>query len=490
MTVTLPLWLGVLILLLALWAALDRLLIPSARWFLRRRVNRVLEEINTRLKIAVPEFKLTKRDVLIDRLLYDPQVQEAASAFALEDGMPRKVVMERVASYAREIVPSFNAYAYFRVGYSLARNIARFLYRVRLGYSDEAGLSAIPPKSTVVFLMNHRSNMDYILVGYLAAEKAAISYAVGEWARIWPLQTLVRTMGAYFVRRNSRDALYRKVLERWVAMATDAGVTQAVFPEGGLSRDGLLRPPKVGILDYMLRGFDPDGERDIAFVPVGINYDRTFEDRTLLAGRDDSAKKPGALLALIRTLAFVLKNLRLMAGNQWHRFGYACVDFGSPLSLREWMRGRRVDFRGLGRDERFALVSELARELMEAVAAVIPVVPVSLVARAFVSDPGRAWSELELKARSLDEMRELEERGAHVYVPRADQDYAIDVGLRMLLLRHLVSETEGLFVPVPSEMPLLEYYANSIAHLFRAPVIPVPAGATAFPAAGARTDPR
>ena len=141
--------------------------------------------------------------------------------------------MARVASYAREIVPSFNAYAYFRIGYSLARNIARFLYRVRLGYSDEEGLAAIPPKSTVVFLMNHRSNMDYILVGYLAAEKAAISYAVGEWARIWPLQQLVRSMGAYFVRRNSHDALYRKVLERWVAMATEAGVTQAVFPEGG-----------------------------------------------------------------------------------------------------------------------------------------------------------------------------------------------------------------------------------------------------------------
>ena len=125
--------------------------------------------------------------------------------------------------------------------------------------------------------------MDYILVSYLAAEKSALSYAVGEWARIWPLQTLIRAMGAYFVRRNSRDPLYRRVLERYVAMATAAGVTQAVFPEGGLSRDGRLRPPKLGLLDYMVRSFDPAGERDIAFVPVGINYDRTFEDRSFLA---------------------------------------------------------------------------------------------------------------------------------------------------------------------------------------------------------------
>ena len=290
-TVSLPVWLAVLLGILAAWAALDRLLIPSVRWVLRRRVNRVLDEINTRLKIRIAPFELTKRDVLIDRLLYDPQVQQAAEAEARENGMPREVVMERIRRYAREIVPAFNAYAYFRVGYWIARNLARSLYRVRLGYEDEEGLAAIPPSATVVFLINHRSNMDYILVSYLAAEKAALSYAVGEWARIWPLQTLIRAMGAYFVRRNSKDPLYRKVLERYVGMATAGGVTQAVFPEGGLSRDGKLRPPKLGILDYMIRAFDPAGERDIVFVPVGINYDRTFEDRSLLHELDPEAPR-------------------------------------------------------------------------------------------------------------------------------------------------------------------------------------------------------
>ena len=467
-TLTLPLWLGVIVVLLAAWAALDRLLLPSVRWVLRRRVNRVLEEINTRLKIAIPPFKLTKREVLIDRLLYDPEVQAAADAFARAGDMPRTVVMERVVVYAREIVPSFNAYAYFRIGYSVARNVARLLYRVRLGYSDEEGLGRIPPLSTVVFLINHRSNMDYVLVGYLAAEKAALSYAVGEWARIWPLQQLVRAMGAYFVRRNSRDALYRKVLERWVTMATEAGVTQAVFPEGGLSRDGCLRPPKVGILDYMVRSFDPEGDRDIVFVPVGINYDRTLEDRTLLADRDPSAPRPRALATAWNTLRFVGHNLALMASNRWHRFGYACVNFGSPVSLKAYAREHGLDARRLGREERFARVTELAEHLMRAVARVIPVVPVSLVARAFTADPARAWSELELKAEVLASMRELELRGAHVYVPRGDQDYAIDVGLRMLTLRHLVLDPtgQGVFTPAPVELPLLEYYANSIAHLF------------------------
>jgi glycerol-3-phosphate O-acyltransferase len=467
-TLTLPTWLAITLAIVVLWAALDRLLIPGARWFLHRRVNRVLEEINTRLKIRIPAFKLTKREVLIDRLLYDPQVQEAAEAEARRTGAPRQAVQARIEVYAREIVPAFNAYIYFRLGYWLARNLARSLYRVRLGYSDEEGLAKIAGSSTVVFLINHRSNMDYILVSYLAAEKSALSYAVGEWARIWPLQTLIRAMGAYFVRRDSRDTLYRRVLERYVAMATAAGVMQAVFPEGGLSRDGRLRPPRLGLLDYMVRSFETGGERDIAFVPVGINYDRTFEDRSFLAELVPGFEKTPTARAVLNALRFAARNLWLMARSRWHRFGYVCVNFGSPVSLKDYVRTRGVDFRSLPREERFARVEELARHLMEEIAKVIPAVPVSLVATAFLRNPARIWSELELKGEVLGMIRDLEARGAHVYVPRGDQDYAITVGLRMLTLRHLVQESAGLFAAEPAELPLLSYYASSIAHLFSA----------------------
>ncbi len=212
-TLTLPLWLGVIVVILALWAALDRLLLPSMRWVLRRRVNQVLEEINTRLKIEIPAFKLTKRAVLIDRLLYDPEVQEAADAFARESDMPRSVVMERVAVYAREIVPSFNAYAYFRIGYSLARNVARLLYRVRLGYSDEEGLAKIPPKSTVVFLINHRSNMDYVSSSATSPRRrprslmrsgsGRVSGLSNSWSALWARTSCAATRGTPCTERSS-----------------------------------------------------------------------------------------------------------------------------------------------------------------------------------------------------------------------------------------------------------------------------------------------
>lgn len=463
--VSLPLWQLAALVVLAAWAALDRLLLPSVRWVLRRRVNRVIEELNTRLDVRLQPFKLTKRRVLIDRLVYDPQVLAAVEVYAREKEMPREAALDLVKIAAREIVPAFNAYFYFRVGYALTKGAARFLYRVRLGYSDQAAIAKVPPDATIVFLMNHRSNMDYVLVSYLAAERTALSYAVGEWARIWPLQTLIRATGAYFVRRDSGDPLYRKVLERYVQMATDAGVTQAVFPEGGLSRDGRLRSPRLGLLDYMLRTFDPAAERDLVFIPVGINYDRTLEDRTLLLDVVKETPRKKGLAALGTTFGFLFQNLWLMVRNEWRRFGTAAVNAGTPVSLKGYLASRGVDFRKLPPEERSARLKELAVSLMGSVAAAVPVLPVPLVATVLCREPERGLEHLELKAAVFELVRELRAKGAPIHLPSGDQDVAVDLGLRLLTVRHLVDVEGGLYRPRASELPVLRYYANSIAHL-------------------------
>jgi glycerol-3-phosphate O-acyltransferase len=428
-------------------------------------VNRVIDEVNTRFNIEIPEFKLTRRQVLIDRLLHDEKVQAAVADYCETETISRNDTLARVDAYAREIVPSFNAYAYFRWGYWLAKHYARWLYRVRLGYTDSTALAAINPRSSLVFVMNHRSNMDYVLVAFLAAERTSLSYAVGEWARIWPLQSLIRSMGAYFVRRNSGDALYRTVLQRYVQMATEGGVPQAVFPEGGLSVDGKLRSPKLGLLDYMLKAFDPAGGRDLVFIPVGINYDRVLEDRTLLRKLDTTLPKRGFFGAMATILSFFARNVWLMANGRWFRYGYACVNFGRPLSMRDYAARAGVDFRALDSDARHRAVEQVGHALMGAIRDVIPVLPVSLVATVFMQHQGQPLAEIDLKVKANDLAGKLDASGAHVYVPRSDLDYAIGVGLRMLTLRRVVSEQDGLFVAVEDQRALLAYYANAIAPL-------------------------
>jgi glycerol-3-phosphate O-acyltransferase len=453
------------------WLILERVLIPSVRWIFRRKLNHVIDEMNRRLRIELPPFKLNRRRVLIDRLSYDAEILEAAQAMAHAENVPMAVIMQRVRRYATEICPSFNAYMYFRIGNWLARRLVRLFYAVRVVYSDKPAFLDIPAKSSLVFVINHRSNMDYLLATYMAVRHAALSYAVGEWARIWPLQQLIRSMGAYFVRRGSGNDLYRKVLSRYVQIAVEGGIVQAVFPEGGLSRDGRLRQPKLGLIDYMVRGFDPQQERDIVFIPVGVNYDRVLGDRTLLRAAGEPGARQSRSAIIYTTLGFIGKNLRLAMRNRWQRFGYAAVNFGRPVSLRAYCLAHALDFRAGDREQRFRHVEQLARTLSAAVAKIIPLLSVPLIAHVLQETPHRRYTEMEIKAAVQERLDSVRVDGGRYLIYDAASSYAVDSALHMMGIRRMLLRDGDQYFANPAEAPLLAYYARSIEHLLPLPAV-------------------
>ncbi len=454
--IEIPIWLAILLGILAFIGLLDRLLMPSVRWYLRRRVNRVIDRLNDRLQLSIQPFKLTQRKVMIDRLVHDPKVMAAVAEHAKTEGMLQNTAQEMAQRYAREIVPSFSASAYFGFAIRISRFISNSLYRVRVGFIDDAALREVNTDSTVIFVMNHRSNMDYVLVTFLVAERSALSYAVGEWARVWPLQQLIRAMGAYFIRRKSRNALYRRVLARYVQLATEAGVTQAIFPEGGLSRDGRLGAPKLGLLSYILGDFSPETSRDVVFIPVGLNYDRVLEDRVLTSAADETAPKFSFQPWVF--VKFIGRQIWLRMTGKFYRFGYACVSFGRPISLKSYMTESAIT-------DRDNITENLGQELMQRIAEVVPVLPVSLVSHVLLQNAA-PLNMLELKAECHAVWRRLAKSGAYSHIPHTDEDYAVNVGLRMLTLRHLVDAVDGKFSVNTQSRATVAYYANAIAHYF------------------------
>ena len=89
---------------------LDRILLPGMRWYLKRRVNRVIDEINTRLDVEIRPLQITQRKALIEQLVYDEKVLEAVKQAANENGIPTSVAQDKARKYANEIAPAFNAY--------------------------------------------------------------------------------------------------------------------------------------------------------------------------------------------------------------------------------------------------------------------------------------------------------------------------------------------------------------------------------------------
>ena len=445
-TVELPVWFFVLILLFAAVTFASHFLFPSVRWFFRRRLERAVSRLNERLTRPIEPFKLARRYDMIQRLIYDPEVTQEIVNYSKSHKVPENVGFEKARAYAREIVPSFSALTYFGLGIRIARMLVNSIYEVWTGPQNEAVIRSIPRDATIVFVMNHRSNMDYVLVTYLAAQTSALSYAVGEWARVWPLSRLIRMMGAYFIRRRSRGGLYRKVLARYVQMATSGGVAQGIFPEGGLSLTGQLMPPKLGLLSYISDGYAVSG-RDVVFVPVAINYDRVLEDRVLIAAAKRGDRRFGARISVV--VKFILRKFWQGIRGRHVRFGTAAVVFGVPLSLNEFGAEKPVE--------------ALAETLMERIGQAMPVLLVPLLARHFKLQGGFATQDdlIALVARDTGRL------GANMpALTPAQLTLEIDKALAGMCRNRLIERHESGWRVVHGEESVLDFYANSIAHRY------------------------
>ena len=282
---------------------------------------------------------------------------------------------------------------------------------------------------------------------YLAARASALSYAVGEWARVWPLIRLIKSMGAYFIRRKARGALYRRVLARYVQMATEGGVTQAVFPEGGLSLNGRLMPPKMGLLSYILEGFDPNEGRDVMFVPVAINYDRVLEDRVLIAANERGDRKFGGKVSVV--FKFVVHRTWQRFRGKKFQFGTAAVTFGEPVSLRDYKTTPDAE--------------SLATDLMTRIEDVMPVVVVPLLARALLAGD-LAGDDTNLQT-VLDAQLSASTVKASI-VPPSELIAVANQALAQLAEREIVELKDGAWSILPNNRPVLTFYASSIAHYY------------------------
>jgi len=415
----------------------------------------------------VDRYKLARRSYVREQLLNDVGIQGAVAVHAAEKGISEAEAWRAVDRYIDEIVPFFNIIAYYHLGYRAAGWLLNLFYRVSVEHEDRAKHEQLPRDAVLVYLMNHRSNADYVLVSYALAGDVAISYAVGEWARAFPLEHLFKAFGSYFVRRRYREALYHTVLERYVQLITRQGVTQGIFLEGGLTRDGKLRPPKVGLLDYVLGiARDPAYRPRLFVVPVAVNYDRVLEDRTLLRelATADGRPRTSRVKQFREVVHYLWWNSARLVTRRWKRYGRAAVTVGAPIALAEWFT-READLFHLPRTDRLGRVQALCDEIMEHIGQLVPVTPVPLACAA-IESLDRDFIPRALLLDRMSEMRAvLVELNGRVI--RADRDIAEtwERAWRMLSMRRILLETGDGYTLLPRNRELVRYYANSIAHL-------------------------
>ncbi|MDQ3673951.1 MAG: 1-acyl-sn-glycerol-3-phosphate acyltransferase [Gemmatimonadota bacterium] len=418
----------------------------------------------------IDRFKLAGRADVKAILLADPDIATAVSEHVAEHGISEAEAWLRVRGYIDEIVPFFNILTYYKIGIVVSRSLLNLFYKVSAEFATEPP-TELPRDSIVIYLMNHRSNADYVLIGYVLSGRVAISYAVGEWARVFPLEYIFKSFGAYFIRRRYRERLYHTVLERYVQLITRHGVTQGIFLEGGLTRDGKLGTAKIGLLDYLLGvARDPVMKERLHVVPVAINYDRVLEDRSLLRELDAREGRRRAPLhaQLGEVLRYVWWNLARLVFRRWKRYGRAAVVIGEPFRLAPWIDQQDLETGGLfklDRSERLARVQALSDNVLGRIAAIVPVTPVPLACAAIQSFESDFIPHSSLVAR-MGEMRDaLKELNARVIYGEGSIDETFDRAWKMLRMRRVLARLGEGYAVLPAGRALISYYANSIAHL-------------------------
>ena len=189
------------------------------------------------------------------------------------------------------------------------------------------GLRSLNRRHALVFLPSHKSYLDpFILRGALGRAGLPVNHVLGGInVSFWPMGPVLRRSGVVFIRRSVKDdAVYKFTLRSYLGYLVDRRYNLEWYLEGGRSRTGKLRPPRLGVLAYLVEAFRERGIDDVYLVPVSIAYDQLQEVAAMAAEEHGAPKKA-------ESLAWMLKYIR----SQGQRLGKAYVNVAEPLSLRQ-----------------------------------------------------------------------------------------------------------------------------------------------------------
>ena len=318
------------------------------------------------------------------------------------------------------------------------------------------GLRSLNRRHALVFLPSHKSYLDpFILRGALGRAGLPVNHVLGGVnVSFWPMGPVLRRSGVVFIRRSIKDdAVYRFALRSYLGYLVERRYNLEWYLEGGRSRTGKLRPPRLGVLAYLVEAFGERGIDDVYLVPVSIAYDQLQEVAAMAAEEHGAQKKA-------ETFAWMLKYIRA----QGQRLGKAYVNVAEPLSLRQVRTGRTPAPDGI-------LVGKIAFEVLHRINRVTPVTPTSLLTLALLGLGDRALTPTEIRS-VLDPLldyvavRKLPQAGTVDLATPGGLRPALDALVTTKVVTRFAGGAEPVYAIGENQHLVAAYARNRIIHFF------------------------
>ena len=299
---------------------------------------------------------------------FDERVHELAEQLGRDDVS----VLEEASAHLREISATHEP-----IVTEAWNGFGRWLLRGYDVVSDDeqlARLRALDRKHSLIFLISHRSYLDFWTVPVVlrGAGIAPFFGFSGANMMFFPVGTVVRRTGYMRLRRSTVDSpVYRFALRSLEGQLVASRANLVWSIEGGRTRTGKLRPPRYGLVRYLVDAVESVDGPEAIIVPLSIVYDQ-------LPPREVAITTSEALGQRKRP-----ENMRWLLGYAWRsreRLGRVFVDVGEPFGLRE----RLAEMRGEDEQATYA-VERVALDVAHRINRAAPVTPTAAVCVALLA---------------------------------------------------------------------------------------------------------
>ncbi len=332
-------------------------------------------------------------------------------------------------------------------------------------------------KAPLVFVPCHKSHFDYLVLSYLlfTNNMPCPHVAAGRNLTFWPVGSIFRKAGAFFIRRSFQGArIYARVLSEYIRMLIKQGFNIEFFIEGGRSRTGKMILPKTGLLTILMDAYRSGACHDLLFVPVYVGYDRLLEESAILMELEGNRKKQESFRQLISARKLMKE-----------RHGRIYVQFDEPVSLKSLVSKFGDSIQDMEHAQFQALGRNLAYRIINAINRISVVTPQALTACAILNYPKQSFTQSDLHGYVETYLNYLAFQNARFSENFDDPVRALQNVLAIYSSRRFVEKQrirgkdgnpmeEQRFVVSENKRLNLEYYKNNCIHFF------VPAAYTAM----------
>ena len=173
-------------------------------------------------------------------------------------------------------------------------SLARAAYKLDVRPSQIKKIAELNKQSTLVFLPNHRSYLDpLILRSALQDSDFEPNHVLGGLnspSSQWEPSPGVTVWCSSVEFKD--DDIYKVCLKAYMAYLVKHKQNLEWYIEGGRTRTGKLRPPRMGILSYLVDAYDEYAEEDVLIIPVFVGYDQQYEVGAISAEEMGGKKAP------------------------------------------------------------------------------------------------------------------------------------------------------------------------------------------------------